>query len=758
MFPGQDVGRFILFFSLSSFVCCALWGQGSTLSGRLLSSEGAGVPLANVVLLGQERGVVSDGEGRYRFEDLEAGEYQLQVSFVGYQTYRQRLSLALGEHKVLDVVLVSSQELEDVVVTGTMKEVKRSESPVPVSTYKAMFFKKNPTPTLFENLTNVNGVRPQLNCSVCNTGDVHINGLEGPYTMVLLDGMPIVSGLATVYGLSSIPSGMIQRVEVVKGPASSLYGSEAVAGLINVITKGPNEAPRLSADVMGTSWRELNSDLGFKTVLKDDISALTGLHLFNYSLPIDNNGDGFTDITLSERVSVFQKWNFPTYYGRQALLSGRYFYEDRWGGEKGWQPHMRGGDEVYGENIQTRRWEMMSQVPLPLRENMYVSLSLNDHRQEAYYGDVPFFSTQRIAFAQLVWDKQVALRHDVLMGLANRYTYYDDNTPATVRQDHTWLPGVFLQDDVRLAEKHRLLLGFRYDYHRGHKHIYTPRMAYKWRLPYAQVLRLNAGTGFRVVNLFTEDHAALIGAREVVIEERLEPERSYNASLDWSKKFTLSYRHFVGLNANTWYTHFSNQILPDYETDIQKIIYNNLDGYAVSRGVSLDANFQVVPLFDLSLGGSYFDVFAEEEGERMRPLLTERWTGTWALTHRIRRLSLVLDYTGNLYGPMRLPLLGETDPRDPMSPWWSIQNVQLTWVKDGSWEIYGGVKNLLNFTPPSNSIARSQDPFDREVVFDTSGEPMVSPNNPHALVFDPTYVFAPNQGIRPFLGLRLKVQ
>lgn len=153
--------------------------------------------------------------------------------------------------------------IPDVVVTGTLKEVRKTESPVPVEVFTPAFFRKNPTPNIFDALQQVNGIRPQLNCNICNTGDIHINGLEGPYTMVLIDGMPIVSSLSTVYGLSGIPNALIERVEVVKGPASSLYGSEAVGGLINIITKNTQHAARLYADYMHTSWNEKNADLGF---------------------------------------------------------------------------------------------------------------------------------------------------------------------------------------------------------------------------------------------------------------------------------------------------------------------------------------------------------------------------------------------------------------------------------------------------------------------------------------------------------------
>ena len=114
------------------------------------------------------------------------------------------------------------------------------------------------------------------------------------------------------------------------------------------------------------------------------------------------------------------------------------------------------------------------------------------------------------------------------------------------------------------------------------------------------------------------------------------------------------------------------------------------------------------------------------------------------------------DYSGNVYSPMRLPLLGPLDDRAEFSPWFSIQNLQLK-RKYRLFEIYGGVKNFLNFTPPANSIARSFDPFDKNVLFNREGQVIPTPDNPNALTFDPTYVYAPNQGIRFFLGFRYEL-
>src|SRR5262249_15014340 len=153
---------------------------------------------------------------------------------------------------------------------------------------------------------------------------------------VLIDGMPIVSSLSTVYGLSGIPNSLVEKIEVVKGPASSLYGSEAIGGLINIITKNPSKAPLLSADVTATSWNEWNIDGAVKYQLSPKISGLLGVNYYNYTNARDRNGDQFTDVTLQNRVSFFNKLSFQRKDQRIASLALRYIYEDRWGGDLRW--------------------------------------------------------------------------------------------------------------------------------------------------------------------------------------------------------------------------------------------------------------------------------------------------------------------------------------------------------------------------------------------------------------------------------------
>jgi outer membrane receptor for ferrienterochelin and colicins len=732
---------FLLFFIEMAF------SQNASISGKI-TSEGKPVEFCNVVLSGTTIGTLSDTIGKYHLKNLNAGIYKIVVSTIGFRKQEKKIQLKENEKLIINFSLQEDDnQLNEVVISGTMKEVSKLESAVPVEVYSKAFFKANPTPSLFESLQNINGVRPQVNCNICNTGDIHINGLEGPYTMVLIDGMPLVSGLSTVYGLTGIPQSLIDRMEVVKGPASTLYGSEAVGGLINVITKNPRFVPKFTADVFSSNWGDVNTDLGYQFKASEKVYSLLGVNYFNYQNPIDNNKDGFTDVTLQHRISVFNKWNFERKSNKQFSIAGRYFYEDRWGGQMNYTKQFRGTDIIYGESIYTKRWELFGIYELPFTEKISFQFSTNGHNQNSYYGTTPFFADQFIAFGQLTWNKNLG-KNDLLMGASYRYTLYDDNTAATVLgASKIKLPGLFIQDEISINPQHKLLLGMRYDYNSIHGNVFTPRLNYKiTSYNKKNVIRFSMGNGYRVANVFTEDHAALTGARTVEFTEDLKPETSWNGNINFVKKINFENNSFLGLDATLFYTYFSNRIIPDYTTDTNKIIYANLDGYAVSQGISLSSDWVWANGLKFITGVTFMDVSITENGIKEQQLLTEKFSGNWSVSYYLQSLGVTIDYTGNVYGPMKLPLLGELDDRPAESPYYSLQNIQLTKTLKGGFEIYGGVKNLLNYTPPANSIARAFDPFDENV----------DKTDPNAITFDPTYVFAPNQGIRGFLGVRYR--
>lgn len=706
------------------------------------------LPYANVLLEGTTTGTTTNEAGYFELNvppDVTVGK--LIVSFVGYLPSSIELSRNQTKYNILLKPDLSSLK-EVVVVSGTMKEVSKMDSPIPVEIYSPALFLKNPTPSIFESLSMVNGVQPQLNCNVCNTGDIHINGMEGPYTMVLIDGMPIVSSLATVYGLAGIPNSMVKRIEIVKGPASTLYGSEAVGGLINIITKDPSTSPKFQTDLSATSYGEYNADISTRWKI-GKTQALTGINYFNFRNRFDTNNDNFTDVTLQNRLSVFNKWEFQRSSERQAALAVRYVYEDRWGGELQWNKHLRGSDQVYGESIYTNRVEMIGNYQLPVEtQKILFDVSYNYHVQDSYYGTIKYFANQHVAFGQLRWDKKVK-SHDLLIGLPFRFMYYDDNTVGTSLEDSsndpaiTFLPGVFIQDEIDFSPRSTLLTGLRYDHHNTHGNIFSPRVSFKFSPNKQNTFRLSTGNGFRVVNLFTEDHAALTGARKVVIASELKPEESWNVNFNYTATFSHT-GGFAAIDASVFYTYFTNKIVGDFFTAPDSIIYDNLHGHAVSKGITINADLAFTSGLKFIAGVTLMDVYQVEtdsltgQEQKMTQLFAPNVSGTYSISYALDKAGLTFDLTGRLNGPMKLPVGDRSiDQRPEYSPWFTIMNFQITKTFNGGLEVYGGLKNIFNFIPK---------------------DPLLEPEDPFGVNFDTSYNYASIQGIRAFAGIRYTFQ
>lgn len=697
---------------------------------------------------------LTDNKGMVSLCGLAAGE-KIILSAFGYHNDTLQFRDAWTD-TVIATLQSRQQEIGEVVVSGTLQEVSRTESPVPVEIYQAKFFRKTVNFNLVEAVSMINGVRPQINCNVCNTGDIHINGMEGPYTMVTIDGMPIVSGLSTVYGLMGIPTGLIDRVEVIKGPASTLYGAEAMAGLVNVITKRPETAPRLFGEFITTSYLETQADLAVK-FRAGKASSLVGVNYFLMPLKWDFNKDGFTDVTLQNRISLFNKWSVERKSGKPFTVALRYIYEDRRGGQMEYEDRWRGTDSVYGESVYTHRAEILGLYQFPGREKFFLQFSYNIHHQDSYYGTMSYKALQQVGFLQTYWTRTVGKKHDLLAGITGRYTWYDDNTTATTNgdslapvnvPDRVILPGIFFQDDFRIHEKHRLLAGIRFDYSFVHGPVITPRLNYKFSPVKEHSLRMGGGMGYRVVNLFTEDHAALTGSRKVEIAEKLLPERCVNGYADYEGRIFIK-PGFIDLKAGVFYTYFFNKIVPDYDTDPDKIIYRNLSGDATTRGFHASVEMQLDNGLKWNISMTVNDVFIthiDSAGNRFSEMqvLSPPVSMVISATYTIPKTGLQVDLTGNVYSPMRLPVQ-PNDYRPEYSPWHALLNIQFSRKWKSGIEIFAGIKNLLNFIP-NDPLMRPFDPFDKYV-----NDPV---NNPNGYTFDTSYNYASMQGIRGFAGLR----
>ncbi len=635
--------------------------------------------------------------------------------------------------------------ISEVVISGKMKEMYKNDSPIPIENYQALYFKKSAVSNLLDATQQITGLRPQLNCSVCNTGDIHMNGMEGAYTSILIDGMPIVSSLSSIYGLSGIPLSMVERIEVIKGPAAAQFGSEAMAGIINIITKNPEKLDLINIELNSSNIGEINTDAMFSWLKKKSWSAFSSVNLFHYQNKLDVNEDHFTDIALQKRISVFTKIRGGR-AGYPFQVGLRLFNENRWGGEMNFENKFKGGDSVYGELINTKRVEFIQSWTIPLKFKPEFQNSYVYHQQESYYGKLKFDAYQHTLFSQLMI-KNVKPKHEFIIGLSNRIQHYNDNTVTTPKPNLDLLPGMFIQQENNWNGKWNSLFAFRADYHQKHGVILSPRLSIKYKSSEVIQYRLGVGRGFRVVNVFTEDHAALTGDRKINILETLNPETSINTFFAVDH-FSLLERATLKTEMHFFYTHFFNRIQANYAINPNEIVYQNLNGYSVSRGVNLKMDLQTERNWNAQLGLTLLDAFElnEDSVVQKSPIMFSSLLNiNFNFSYTFSKLKSKIDYQVFAYSPMRLPVL-PNDYRPEYSDWYAIHQVQYTYEPTQQWEFYISLKNIFNFLP-KDPIMRAFDPFDKKVNID----------NPNAYTFDTTYGYAPMQGRRMLVGLRYKI-
>ncbi len=724
-----------------------LFAQTGSISG-MVTAEQKPIEFVNVYLKGSDKGAITDQHGKFEIENVRAGEHILRISYVGFKTFEKHITIVSGKAETVNVELESSSLYgNEIVVTGTMRKTYVKDSPVKVNLIKSEQLQQGKTSSnIMDLISSVNGLSTQLNCGVCGTNAIRINGVEGPNTAVLIDGMPIMGALASVYGLNGINPSIIDRVEVIKGPQSTLYGTQALGGVVNIITKNPETTPSFSADIYTKNTLESNLNVAYSPKSKRFEGFLSGnlVRLENY---IDNNGDSFNDLVKQTRLALFGKGTFLGRNGEKRLdVAAKIYTENRTGGTESFSDSQRGSNQVYGESIYTNRVEFLTDyLPAGFNEKLRVSGAITYHDQDSYYGTDWYDAQQGILFGQVTWDQSLGDYFNVLSGTTLRYETYNDNTPATSNgTNQRFIPGVFSQVEF-VKNSFNVLGGLRFDHHLEHGLVTAPRLSAKYSPGFFTTFRLSAGTGFRLVNVFTEDHAALTGSREVVFTEDLEPEesRSITASLEQIISFGVNP---MTVSLDGFYTHFSNQIIPDYDQDPNLIVYENLDGFSVTRGVSLDIQ-QSITLFSFSYNVSFtlLDVYTNENGQRQALAYAPDFMGAFGANYTIRSMGVSLGYNGNLTGPKRMPDNYVDDfGRRRESPAYSTHDLKITKEftnvnsQNGiGFEVFASVENIFNYKQDS---------------------PLVDAANPFGPDFDTIYTWGPIIGRTFSLGARLNLR
>ncbi len=600
-----------------------------------VKSKEAHIPFATISIKGTTIGTAADVTGHFKMTNLPVGKQVVVISAVGYKSHELDVELAPNESTTILAQLEADNiDIEQVVVSADRNSKSRRETPTIVNSINAKLFQRTQNVTLSEGLNFAPGLRMENNCQNCGFTQVRMNGLEGPYSQILINSRPVFSGLAGVYGLELIPANMIERVEVVRGGGSALFGSNAIAGTINLITKDPvsnNFSASGSYAVTGVGMTGKNAEdhnLNFNgSFVSDDYK--TGMSFFGFTRArdaFDANGDGFSEIANIDNSTLGTR--FFQRIGDRGKLTLDYFNinESRRGGNKFELP---AHESDITESVDHKINSTAVSYDVLFRESDKLSLffAAQGVNRDSYYGanqDLSAYgNTSDFTYSsgiqyirQLSWFlfSPASIISGIEMNGSNledkKLGYYDPAQDlhfgnTLVADQSMTTQAAFLQSEWKL-EKAVITAGIRYDHYRvsdkTHEsndvtgNVFSPRISFLYNIAEHFQFRTGFARGFRAPQIFDEDlHIETSGSRKVIHANdpnlKQESSNSFNASFDYSNHVNnWQYQ----LLAEGFYTTLIHPFANDYGTPDENgtVIYTRInaeDGAAV-RGLNLELN------------------------------------------------------------------------------------------------------------------------------------------------------------------------
>ena len=550
-------------------------GTDANLVGHILDKNtGEHLPFISVVLQGTMLGTTSDASGHFYLKNLPEGEFILEISAIGYKTIARPITLKKGRTLELNFHLEEEAiALGGVVVTASRSETLRQLAPTLVNVVDAKVFSQTNSVNLAQGIAFQPGIRVETNCQNCGFQQIRINGLDGPYTQILIDSRPVFSALAGVYGIEQIPASMVERVEVMRGGGSALFGSSAIAGTINIITKEPvrnfGEVGH-GMTVLGNGSMDHNTSLNASFVTDDNKA---GLFLFGQSRDrggYDANGDGFTELAELQGQTLGLRSYVKT--GVYSKLSFEYHHmnEYRRGGDSlGRPPHEANIAEQIRHNINAGSVKFDYFSP-NTKHRLSVFGSAQHIARESYYGggqDLNAYGSTRgmtwVGGAQYIYkmDDCLFMPADLTVGTEIIGDYLNDTMWGYNRytEQEVFTESIFAQNEWK-NRRWSFLIGGRLDKNSLLRNpIFSPRLNLRFNPSEKVNLRASYSSGYRAPQVFDEDlHVANVGGTVLMIRNSadLREERSHSFTLsgdlyhqfgDWQANLLLEgfYTHLV---------------------------------------------------------------------------------------------------------------------------------------------------------------------------------------------------------------------
>jgi len=643
--------------------------ENFSLKGKVVDWEANYVKKAIVLIPELGKSVETDESGTFEFTQIPRGSYHIEVHAEGFMYYSSEL-FVLGENKLDYNIILIKTLTEQIVVTASRTPKLFSETPVKISVISREDIEKKAPANLADILYQTTGVRVENDCQNCNFTQVRINGMEGKYTQILIDSSPVISAMTGVYGLEQIPAEMLDRIEIVKGGGSALYGGNAVAGVINILTREPEENKTILKLHQESISGKPFTNLGFRSSLVSR-NLNTKAYLFgSYQKrkPVDLNEDDFSELgSISNTSFGLNFYNYFTDINSKLKLSLFRIFEERRGGDLFDKPPHEANT---AEWIKTKQIGFSSDWDHYLSNELHynLSFSLVDAKRNTYYGshkDPNAYGTTKnpLLFLNCQINYQAGSHVFSLGAQYKRDKIHDKATGYNrIIEEVYHESGLFLQDDFKIGKTFSILTGVRLNRHSVlDRIIFTPRLSILVNLTRELSFRTSFSTGFRAPQVFDEDlHITQVGGEGMMVTNSpdLKEEKSYslNSGFDYGKQIE---RNLIQFSLEAFYNKLTNTfILHEIERIEKARILERINGSG-SRvyGLSLDFGLVLGPKLSLSSGWTIQRGRLDEPEPDFNSrefFRTPNSYGYINMSYKNKKLVNV-DLSGEYTGPMKAP-------------------------------------------------------------------------------------------------------
>jgi outer membrane receptor protein involved in Fe transport len=700
------------------------------------------LPGAHVYCIKDQQGAVTDVSGAFVLYTHNEFPHPITASFVGYEPDTINLKKVRNIQFVLEPTTLNEVELVDRKKSSAKSLLKVAN----VEWVSGAELQKAACCNLSESFETNPSVDVSFTDAITGAKQIQMLGLDGVYTQILFENMPLLRGLSASYGLNYLPGSWIESIQIAKGTGSVVNGFESLSGQINVELFKPQTADKLFWNTYVSSVGMIENNFIISAPLKSDWhTALLG-HYSYLGKSVDQNGDNFADDPKTKRLTVLNRWEYAGFDNRHIMFGFRYLTEDKVSGQMGTDVQDTEEFELlspYEVNMHTEQAEFHSKTGFIFDKpgtSLGLISSLRFHNQETSFGNSFYSGMQHSLYLNAIYQSNFGCdSKSYKFGMS----YYGDNYQEKLKlgdnsnKDYTRYDqtlGAFGEFQYKPGVRFSSIVGFRADYSKQWGMWYSPRVHLRYNPVENMVIRASGGRAHRQANVLAENISHFFSSRELVMGNYadLEAEKAWNYGFNFTYNYYLFGKEST-FNVDFYQTDFENQVVIDVEKGDQIQMYN-LTGESYSTSLQLDATIEPAEGWEVKFAQKWNETkttYGDDVTRTFVPFVAKyrslvqcsytTWQNKWDVNMTLQNI-----------GPSRVPTQGEIE--EFWSPNFNLLSGQVTRrFKKFDW--YLGVENALNYTQ-DNPIRSVESPFSEN--------------------FDAAMIWGPVMGRKIYSGIRVR--